>query len=329
MSGASTRRRGERAIIRELLAPLATHSAARALTDDTAIWTPPAGRELVMTKDALVADVHFLRADPADAIAEKALAVNLSDLAAKGATPEGYLLAMALPGWVDDPWIERFAAGLAAAQARYGLTLLGGDTVTTPGTLTLSVTALGSVDAGRAITRGGAGPDQAVVVSGRIGDGRVGLEAARGDLTDAPVWRAARDRYWRPVPRLEVGQALRTVATAAADVSDGLVADAGHIAATSGVGMVLEIDSVPLSPSGLAWIKAGRGNLMDLVTAGDDYEIVATVPAEADLAALSRAGGVPLTRIGRTTAEGAGTVTVCDGAGQALAVDTAGYVHDG
>ncbi len=279
--------------IARLLRPLAADAPeALGLMDDAAVLPSRPGFDLVVTKDAMVAGVHFLPDDPPDLVARKLLRVNLSDLAAKGAQPYGYFLATAWPpgfGWADR---ERFAAGLAEDQARYGLTLMGGDTVSTPGPLTLSATLLGWVPAGKAVLRSGARPGDRLLVSGTIGDGWLGLKAARGELADP--WLAG--RYRTPEPRLELAEALRANASAAADVSDGLIADAGHIAEASRAGLSIDLERVPLSDPARAWL-ADRPDrleaLVQLATGGDDYEIVCTAPP---------GHGLPLAEIGEVTA---------------------------
>ena len=237
------------------------------------------GWELVLTKDAVVEGVHFLPGDPPDLVARKLLRVNLSDLAAKAAEPYGYLLAVAWPRHWDAGARERFAGGLAQDQAEFGVVLLGGDTVSTPGPMTASVTALGWAPSGRAVRRSGARPGDRVFVSGPIGDGWLGLQAARGDLDGASgeeiAWLA--DRYRLPRPRLDLREPLLAAARACADVSDGLVADLGHLARASDVGAVLDLDAVPLSAAARSWLERQTDRteaLAGLVTGGDDYELV-------------------------------------------------------
>jgi thiamine-monophosphate kinase len=258
--------------IERLLRPLATAPEALGLMDDAAVLSPPPGQDLVVTADALVGGVHFLPDDPLDLVARKALRVNLSDLAAKAATPFGYLMSIAWPEAVD--WRGRvlFAQGLAEDQARYGVSLLGGDTVSTPGPLTISITALGWVDSGKTRLRSGARPGDLVLVSGPIGDGWLGLKSAQAGLDD----RLAQ-RYRLPEPRLDLREVLLAGAVAAADISDGLAADAGHIAEASGARIVLDLDRLPLSAEAGAWL-AGQpdraAGLVQLATGGDDYQVV-------------------------------------------------------
>ena len=247
------------------------------LLDDAAVIPQRPGFDLVITKDALVAGVHFLPDDPLDLVARKLLRVNLSDLAAKGAEPYGYFLATAWPKSHDWPARQAFAEGLRVDGETFDLTLLGGDTVSTPGPLTLSVTMLGWVPAGGMVRRGGARLGDRILVSGTIGDGGLGLRAARGELAD-PTGELA-GRYRLPNPRLDLRGILHGGASAAADVSDGLIADAGHVARASGLGLKLDLARLPLSATARAWLAdqpERAAALVWLASTGDDYEIVCT-----------------------------------------------------
>lgn len=280
------------------------------LSDDAALLTLPPGRELVLAADAMVAGVHFLPSDPAETIGRKLLRVNLSDLAAMGADPLAYLMTVALPRSTPDAWLAGFVAGLAQDQAEFGLQVLGGDTVSTPGPVSLSLTILGTVAPGQALRRNGARPGDALWVSGTIGDGALGLRAARGEIDSAYL----ADRYLLPQPRLALGRALRGLATACMDVSDGLVQDLGHLCRASGCGAVLEAARVPLSPA------AHGAELGLLLTGGDDYELLFALPP-----------GVPApdmaaTRIGHFT-DGAPDVLVLDEQGQPMALAAQGWSH--
>ena len=331
---------GEFELIQRYLRPLAADSpGAFALTDDAALLSPPPGRDIVVTADAMVAGVHFLPDDPPDLVARKLLRVNLSDLAAMGAAPIGYLVAASWPddigrasaGDGSEDWFAGFAAGLAADQAEFGIVLLGGDTTRTPGPMILSLTAVGAVPAGRCLRRSTARAGDLLFVSGSIGDGTLGLEVLRGGLAGlSPEHGAAlADRYRLPRPRLALGQRLLAegLASAALDVSDGLVADLGHIAETSGLAACLEAAAVPLSPAAQAVLAAEPARLRQVVTGGDDYELLFTVaPAQAaGLAALSEELGLPLTRVGAMSA-GQG-VSVRDAAGAELSLERAGWTH--
>lgn len=285
--------------IAALFRPL-TRGAPEALEllDDAAVIPSRPGFDLVITKDALVEGVHFLADDPPDLVARKLLRVNLSDLAAKGAAPYGYLLATAWSPAFDWPRRQAFAEGLRADGEEFGLVLLGGDTVSTPGPLTVSATMLGWVPAGRMVRRGGARVGDLVLVSGAIGDGGLGLKAARGEIAD-PEGRLA-GRYRLPSPRVDLRERLLAHAHAAADISDGLIADAGHVAEASGLGLRLNLDLMPLSAEAKAWLTSQPDRaaaLRALASCGDDYEIVCAAPA-----AAARALGMDV--VGEITASG-------------------------
>ncbi len=279
---------------------------------------------LVLTKDAMVAGVHFLEDDPPAQIAQKLLRVNLSDLAAMGAAPLGYLLALARAKETPESWLADFCQGLAADQAEFGIGLLGGDTVSTPGPLTLSLTAIGQVPKGQALRRSGAKAGDDLWVSGTLGDGALGLLVLQGQLDPPPAARAFLiERYRLPQPRLALGQALRGLAHAALDVSDGLLADLGHILETSGVGAELWADRLPLSPAARDLPGARDAAL----AGGDDYELLFTAPAmrRDDVAALSKSLDLPITRIGQIQAESG--LHVLDAAGRELHPRRAGWQH--
>lgn len=326
------RRLDEFEIIARHFKPLAAKcEGALGLSDDAAALRVGAGRELIVTADALVEGVHFLSGDPPDLIARKMLRVNLSDLAAKGATPTVYLMTLALAPAVDEAWIASFARGLAQDQDEFGISLAGGDTTATPGPTTLSVTAMGEVAQGQALRRNGAGAGDGVWVSGTIGDGALGLIAARGESlgVDADAAASLADRYRLPRPRTTLGPRLVGVAHAAMDVSDGLVGDLGHICEASGLGAEIEAARVPLSAAAQAVLAHAPGRLREILTGGDDYEILFAAPASRDgaLAALSKETGVALTRIGSMIQ--AGGVTVRDAAGGAVETGQGGYRHFG
>lgn len=318
--------------IARLLRPL-TDGAPEALglLDDAAVLPARPGFDLVVSKDAMVAGVHFLEDDPLDLVARKLLRANLSDLAAKAATPFGYLLAAAWPAACGWPERERFAAGLRQDQDRFSLKLLGGDTVSTSGPLALSLTILGYAPEGRTVLRSRARAGDRVLMSGTVGDGALGLRAVRGELGGASPEDAAwlADRYRLPQPRLELTPALQAHASAAADVSDGLVADAGHIATASGLAMTLELAGVPLSDPARRWLErqADPGSaLAELVTGGDDYEVVCSAPPSAvdAIRAQAAAAGARLTDIGEVVAGQGLTVLY---AGRALALARTGWRH--
>jgi thiamine-monophosphate kinase len=265
--------------IARLFRPL-TGGAAGAfdLLDDAAVVPQRTGFDLVVTKDAIVEGVHVPVGERPDLIARKLLRVNLSDLAAKAAEPFGCFLAVAWPKAFGAAERTAFAAGLGEDLRAFGVALLGGDTVSTPGPFMASLTALGWVPEGRMVRRAGAAVGDLLAVSGTIGDGTLGLAAARGEIEDPDGWLA--QRYRLPTPRLDLRQALRAHATAAADVSDGLVADAGHVADASGVGLRLDLDALPLSPAAGRWLDLQPDRtaaLIRLATGGDDYEVVCTL----------------------------------------------------
>lgn len=272
------------------------------LLDDAALLSAPPGETLVVTTDAMVEGVHYLPGEAPDRLARKALRVNLSDLASMGARPFAYLLTTALPKSVGEDWLSGFAGGLRQDQDRFGIHLAGGDSVSTPGPTTISITAFGTVPDGQALHRSGARIGDRVWVSGVIGDGALGLRAARGQL-DA-LAQADREhlagRYHLPTPRVALGQALRGIATAAADVSDGLIGDLGHICRASGVGATVAIDTVPLSDAARAAIALDPALEAEAVAGGDDYELVFAAPATAAETLLRVADDFdcPLTEIG-------------------------------
>jgi thiamine-monophosphate kinase len=327
---AKPHRSGEFDLIAKYFAPLAAAApGALALTDDAALIQVPTGQELVVSSDALVASVHFRSDDSPDLVARKALRVNLSDLAAMGAAPVGYTLATMLPRDIEESWIAAFAAGLAADQKAFGLSLLGGDTTATPGPLSLTVTIFGLVPAGRALLRRGARPGDLVAVSGTIGDGALGLDAASGALAGLSAEDAdfLAGRYRLPQPRLALGQALRGIASAALDISDGLVADLGHIAQGSGVGMRLRVASIPLSPAAARAVARDGTRRGRILAGGDDYELALTISPEnsTKLAGIAEATAVPITVIGEVVA-GQG-VRVADEAGREIGLPAGGYAH--
>jgi len=301
------------------------------LLDDAAAIPSRPGLDLIVTKDAMVAGVHFLPGDPPDLVARKLMRVNLSDLSAKGGEPYAYFLSVAWPPGYPDAHRQAFARGLAEDQIVFGLRLLGGDTVSTPGPLTLSMTMLGWTGAGAMVRRATARPGDVVLVTGEIGDGRLGLLAARGDLDGLgpDAVEALALRYRLPLPRVEMREALRAHASAAADVSDGLVADAAHIARASGVAIQIDLERLPLSSAAKAWLALqpdAVAALAELATGGDDYEIVCTADMNGAMRlALAAAGaGLALTPVGRVAA-GEGTIALHQG--RAVALDRMGWRH--
>jgi len=302
-------RPGEDDLIARFFAPIAAPEGL-GLLDDAALLLPPAGAGLVLTKDALVAGVHFFADDPPNAIARKALRVNLSDLAAKGAEPVGFLLALALPGdWTAD-WLEGFARGLGEDANTYRCPLFGGDTVKTPGPLMVSITALGRVAGGRMVPRTGVRPGDLLYVSGTIGDAALGLQLrlgapALGEL-DAASRQFLLDRYLLPRPRLALAPAMRQMAHGGMDVSDGFVGDLAKMLGVSGVSARVDLARLPLSAAAQAAIALDPALFQIAATGGDDYEILAALaPDEADaFEAAAAQAGVAVTQVGEALAAG-------------------------
>ncbi len=299
---------GEFEIIARYFAPLATDASALSLRDDAAVLRPPEGQELVISCDTLIEGVHFLSGDPPQSVGHKALAVNLSDLAAKGARPYIYLLALSLTAKEhNSAWLEAFASGLAALQEVSGIALAGGDTTKTPGPLSITVTALGLVPHGHAALRHGAKRGDRLYVTGTIGDAYLGLRLLKEAKLAAHLGLSEEDagflvgRYREPKPRNALAIPLRNYASAAIDVSDGLVGDVGKLAAVSHVGAAIEAARVPLSASARKALARDPSLLEALLTAGDDYEVVAAIPEISAAAFESEAAGrgETVTLIGR------------------------------
>lgn len=318
----------EFALIRKLFAPLAAEGGLE-LRDDAAILTPPPGMDLVLTKDAIVEGVHFRAEDPPNRIAQKLGRVNLSDLAAKGAEPLGYMLATAFRADTSVDWLEGFAAGLEQDQKEFGWQLYGGDTVSTPGPLTFSLTAIGYVPTGQTILRAGAQLGDDVYVSGWIGDGGLGLRLLTGAAVTSgeSVRQTLVDRYQVPQPRVSLGLGLRGIARSAVDISDGLVADAGHLAEASSVGLELKLDAMPVSEAAADLIASGGFDKEQLAGFGDDYELLFTCPTSRRGAVeqLAASEGLPITKIGVVHA-GEG-VQILDSEGRKIEIKSTGYDH--
>ena len=306
--GAAAEGSGEDRLIARYFRPLARHPGALGLADDVALLTPPPGCDLVLTTDGIIAGVHVFADTPADAIARRALRVNLSDLAAKGAKPVGFLLAVALPTGTSEDWVAAFARGLDADAEQYGCPLLGGDTDRTPGPLSVSITAFGTLPTGTMVRRSGAGAGDALFVTGTIGDAALGLRLRQDPKAGASLTSAQRDhlltRYLRPEPRNALAETLRAHASAALDISDGLAGDLAKLCRTSGVSTQIDVGSVPISDAARALLEADPSLLERALTGGDDYEILAAVPAGnvEGFRAGAHAAGVVVTEIGRLTA---------------------------
>lgn len=328
---------GEFDLIKKYLRPLASaQSGALDLTDDAAVMPTKHGHHIVVTMDTLVAGVHFLEFTPPHFVAAKTLRSNLSDLAAMGADPAWYTMSLSLPGGpagiYDAHWLDSFAQALAVEQRLFNICLIGGDTVSTPGPLSLSITAMGWVKPGQQINRSGARVKDIIYVSGTIGDATLGLTAVRGGFPDLPPasLEIITERYHRPQPRLDLGRALFGLASAAIDVSDGLVQDLGHICTTSNVSASIRMDDVPLSAVGRDVVADDPGMLRTLLAGGDDYELLFCAPPgkQKAIADLAEELNLPLTAIGIIEPGNEGKpLRVLDEAGREIKLSDAGYRH--
>ena len=320
-------------LIARFFKPLATHPGALGLSDDAAFLTPPPGCDLVLKTDAIVGGVHFFPEDAAHTVASKALRVNLSDLAAKGAKPAGFLVTLALRS-AEDAWLAPFARALGEDAAAYACPLLGGDTVSTPGPAMISIAAFGLIPAGRMIHRSGAKAGDRVMVTGTIGDAALGLDILKGGPAASALAgdAVARDmlisRYRVPQPRNALAAAVRDHASASMDVSDGLAGDFAKLCAASGVSADIDVPSIPLSAPARSLIASGAAAIETLISAGDDYEILCTVPDErcAAFADAARRAGVAVTSIG-TIAAGTESPKFRDAEGRELALKHLSYSH--
>jgi thiamine-monophosphate kinase len=323
---------GEDSLIARYFRPLATDPGAFDLVDDAAILKA-SGNDIVVTTDAIVEGVHFLSDDPADMIARKALRVNLSDLAAKGATPAGFVLTLALRA-ADEAWLTPFARGLGEDAGDFGCPLLGGDTVSTPGPLMISITAFGRVPPGKMVHRSGAKPGDRVVVTGTIGDAALGLDILRGGAAttaladDAVSKQMLVARYRLPQPRNVLAMAIRDHASAAIDVSDGLAGDLAKLCAVSGVSAAIDAPSIPLSAAAAALLARGAVGMEAIVSGGDDYEILCAIPEGSFEAFAQAAGiaGVAVTSIGTVIAD-TSAPKFLDAQGREIALPRLSYSH--
>jgi thiamine-monophosphate kinase len=323
---------GEDSLIARYFAPLATDPGAFGLGDDAAVLKA-LGDDIVVTTDAIVEGVHFLPDDPPDTLARKALRVNLSDLAAKGATPGGFVLTLALRA-ATDTWLQPFSSALGEDATRFGCPLLGGDTVSTPGPLMISVTAFGRVGSGKMVHRSGASSGDRVVVTGTIGDASLGLDVLKGGKITAALadddaareWLAG--RYRVPQPRNALAQAVRDHASAAMDVSDGLAGDLAKLCLASGVSASIDAPRIPFSPPAAALLARGTVGIEALIAGGDDYEVLCTIP-HARLEAFANAArlaGVAITEIGSVVA-GNMVPRFVDAQGRDIALKRLSYSH--
>ncbi len=330
MTSPGAKASGEDDLIARYFRPLATDPGAFGLIDDAAILKS-SGDDLVVTTDAIVEGVHFLPDDPPDTIARKALRVNLSDLAAKGAVPTGFVLTLALRE-VKDEWLAPFARALGEDAKSFQCPLLGGDTVSTPGPLMISVTAFGRVPPGKMMHRTGAKPGDKIAVTGTIGDAAPGLRLLKGNLKLGSIGKDAKDsliqRYRVPQPRNALAIAARNHASAAMDVSDGLAGDLGKLCAASTVSASIDAASIPLSNAARELLETGHLTFEDIVSGGDDYELLCTIPENRwdAFAAEALHAHVPVTIIGSVVAGDAAPVFAGQG-GKPIVLKRLSYSH--
>jgi len=323
---------GEDSLIAHYFRPIATDAGAFDLGDDAAALKTD-GNDIVVTTDAIVEGVHFLSSDPPDTVARKALRVNLSDLAAKGATPAGFVLTLALRK-ADEAWLKPFAQALGEDATQFGCPLLGGDTVSTPGPLMISITAFGRVPAGKMVHRSGAKPGDRVMVTGTIGDAALGLAILKGgNVTAATASNAAAremliGRYRVPQPRNALANAVRDHASAAMDVSDGLAGDLAKLCGVSGVSAVIDLESIPLSDPARDLVSRRIVGMETLIAGGDDYEVLCAIPEDRveAFAQAARLAGVQATSIGMVVA-GPSAPKFVDGEGGEIVLERLSYSH--
>jgi len=328
----NTTESAEDRLIARYFRPLAKHPGALGLGDDAAVLTPPEGCDLVLTTDGVIAGVHFFADDAPDMVARKALRMNLSDLAAKGAKPLGFLLSVALPAATDEAWIAAFAAGIGEDAERYGLPLLGGDTDRTPGPTSVSIAAFGAVPRGKMVRRSTAKPGDSIIVTGTIGDAALGV-LLRRDAKLAARWRLTeafaaylQQRYLLPQPRNALAEAVQQHASAAMDISDGFAGDLAKLCRASKVAAEIDVGRVPLSDAARAVVAADAAAMETALTGGDDYEIVLTLAPDklAPFRDAAKRAGVAVTEVGRIAA-GEGARFLRDG--KALAFARASFSH--
>lgn len=316
--------------IAQLFAPLSSNeSGAFNLTDDAAILSPTSGHSFVFTKDCIIESVHFIGDESPALIAQKLLRTNLSDLAAMGATPRAYMLGLMLPRATSRSWFLSFIQGLAADQKQFGITLIGGDTTTGSALFTLSLTMIGEVK-NNALLRSGAKPDDDVYVTGTLGDSVLGLELLKKTraCSNKDFHTYLTQRYFLPEPRIAIGQSLSGLATAAMDISDGLIQDAEHIARASGCSILLHAEALPLSNAARELLKDDKARLEVIATGGDDYELLFSAPISAReaIAGIAITHDTPITRIG-TVHKGNPFVTLLDANARPIEFSKKGYMH--
>ncbi len=346
----------EFSIIAKYFKPLAAgFTGSLNLSDDAAIIAQLPDSELVITKDAISQGIHFIGNEPPELIAGKALRVNLSDLAAMGATPLCYFLALMLPKNTSEQWLEKFAGGLKQTQEEFNISLAGGDTTATEGSLSISITAIGTVPKGAGLKRSGAKAGDDIYVSGTLGDSALGLLSCQRRLassSDSPIDASLRwhdkdffiNRYLTPEPRIKLGEKLRGTATSAMDISDGLAQDLGHICTASNVGAIIYAEKIPISKCHPALVAGSGENHTDLtyntrprnecgvtiekaLTGGDDYELLFTAAADKRqfIAALAKPLNMPLTLIGQITQDK--NIIILDKNNDILQLDKKGFAH--
>jgi thiamine-monophosphate kinase len=325
---------GEDRLIALYFKPIAKHPGALGLVDDAAAIAPPKGCDLVLKTDGIIGGVHFFADDPPETVAKKALRVNLSDLAAKGAKPLGFLLTLAIPKGLDPGWLKGFSRGLGADARQYGCPLFGGDTDRTPGPITISIAAFGSVPRGKMVKRSGARAGDRVLVTGTIGDAALGL-LVRGDPGNAARWGLDRrqqqhliQRYLVPEPRNAIAEAVRAHASGAMDISDGLAGDLAKLCKASAVTATIDVARVPLSPAARAALAVNPDLIQTVLGGGDDYEVLVTVPPR-KVAAFRKAAasaGVAATEIGRIASGGAAP-RFLEGNGRPLVLEHLSFSH--
>jgi|MDTC01.2.fsa_nt_gb thiamine-monophosphate kinase len=324
-------------LIKKYLSPLTQAAGGAALlSDDAAVLPTKDGHDLVVTMDTLISDVHFLGITPASLVASKSLRVNISDLASMGADPAYYTLSLSLPddGEIkyDSDWLNNFSQALAIEQNLYDITLVGGDTVSTPGPLSITITAFGWVKKEQEIKRSGATAGDLVYVSGTIGDAWLGLSALRGSQIEfEPAYLDfITESYQRPQPRIDLGKRLSGVANSAIDISDGLAQDLGHICMASNVSATIKADDIPLSNSARKLVEVNTQLMESLISGGDDYEILFTVPTslKKNITRLAQELEIPLTQIGHIEpSQNDHLVTILDNKGTKIDLASSGYRH--
>lgn len=317
-------------LIEELFVPLAKlHAGADGLKDDCATLSVRHGFEALYTMDTLVEGVHFFKDDPANLIAKKLLRVSLSDLAASGGIPKGYLLALSLPADISHEWLQLFAAGFSEDQAKYNVTMLGGDTTSTSGPLTLSLTAIGEVPSGEAVRRSGAVVGDDIYVSGVVGDAAIALRLFEkmGRETAEIEFPAICDGYILPEPRTTLGPSIIGIASACIDISDGLYADLGHICEASGVGATVFQSHIPLSDSAANILDKYQEYWQAVFGGGDDYELLfSAAPNKREVVqGVSEMIGVPIARIGKIISNK--DISILDSQDKRLNVENTGWKH--